>query len=506
LGGKGISLLTLALFLTIPPVQADTSPCNGFMSLGLHNTTYRSDPGQARALVLSQFCSADFTTITDPATYQTGTVGNIKVMEIEASYDVLTGSFSSAASPSNPAFAIARRNSIIQKQAELCTSKFNGEEYLKKVTDDAKNTWSDALSAWNDCNVMNNDGVKFSLKPSPNLQAVTVNLSSPLVNGGHTFNGVTQEGGNASCTTQLAPRNSSSINGKLITVDASTRIQLSNAITSITCKREMLDDGMGTNSKAAEATGLHFNTSAGSVVVPLAAIGKVPRVEYDKAVADVKGLAIPITNTIAEMQTNINTLTSALDTKATVSDISTLSRVVTDLKNQLDTVSKQAFCSGAVGDVKYSLLNPTQFAAINGGCWLPLDGRPLPEAYSLRQITGMTNLPNAGGIFIRTQEFSNSPDNDPDRTTTSPIATIQSDEIRKHRHSITDPGHIHGYSDRVNHGEISDDADDRLVGSDEAFDFGRTTAVATTGITINDTGGNETRPINMNFWIYVRVK
>ena len=112
LGGKGISLLTLTLFLTIPPVQADTSPCNGFMSLGLHNTTYRSDPGQARALVLSQFCSADFTTITDPANYQTGNVGNTKVMEIEASYDVLTNSFSSAASTSNPAFAIARRNSI----------------------------------------------------------------------------------------------------------------------------------------------------------------------------------------------------------------------------------------------------------------------------------------------------------------------------------------------------------------------------------------------------------
>jgi len=34
-------------------------------------------------------------------------------------------------------------------------------------------------------------------------------------------------------------------------------------------------------------------------------------------------------------------------------------------------------CSGAVGDVKYSILNPTDFVKENGDCWVPMDGRSL---------------------------------------------------------------------------------------------------------------------------------
>ena len=69
----------------------------------------------------------------------------------------------------------------------------------------------------------------------------------------------------------------------------------------------------------------------------------------------------------------------------------------------------QAVCSGAVGDIKYSLLPPDKFKDVNGDCWVPLDGRSLSSTDALYQ-QGVTTLPNAGGTFIRTQDFAASTD------------------------------------------------------------------------------------------------
>jgi hypothetical protein len=218
--------------------------------------------------------------------------------------------------------ATAKRNSIIQKQAELCSNKFNSDAYLKAVSDDAKNMYSSTLQAWNQCNIANGKGLRFEAKPSSSLQGFTVDLSITDSGRPHNFKGLTLEGGNATCTTQLAPRGGASTSGKLVTVDASTYIPLTTSTISINCKREMLDDGMGTNSKAAEATGLHFDTSAGSVVVPLAAIGKVPRVEYDRAVAEVQRVADSKMGEIQQTVTNLTTRTSDVETKVGTIDLS----------------------------------------------------------------------------------------------------------------------------------------------------------------------------------------
>jgi hypothetical protein len=65
----------------------------------------------------------------------------------------------------------------------------------------------------------------------------------------------------------------------------------------------------------------------------------------------------------------------------------------------------QAVCSGAVGDIKYSLLSPDKFKDVNGDCWVPLDGRSISSTDALYQ-QGVTTLPNAGGTIIRTQDFA----------------------------------------------------------------------------------------------------
>lgn len=188
--------------------------------------------------------------------------------------------------------------------------------------------------------------------------------------------------------------------------------------------------------------------------------------------------------------------------------------------------AQEVVCSGAVGDVKYSILNPTQFAAVNGSCWVPMDGRALLTSDKLRIITSMTNLPDAGGSFLRSQEFQGGADRDPDRTANSTIATLQDDTYKSHNHggntesggihahNITDPGHSHVW----NFGLEGDDsgsggsyAEYTRVGGE----IGDAIRRATTGITINtdgnhthsinSQGGNETRPKNLNLWTYIRI-
>jgi hypothetical protein len=166
-------------------------------------------------------------------------------------------------------------------------------------------------------------------------------------------------------------------------------------------------------------------------------------------------------------------------------------------------ISQKVVCSGAVGDIKYSILNPSQFAAVNGDCWVPLDGRPMAGSDLLAQITGLNTLPDVGGAFLRAQEFPNSPDRDPGRTSGSQVGTVQTDELKSHNHNVTDPGHKHG-SGGLGYAGGS-------LGGGTPIANGQLTQLAwnmsnaTTGITIAAAGGAETRPVNMNFWVYIRI-
>lgn len=191
-------------------------------------------------------------------------------------------------------------------------------------------------------------------------------------------------------------------------------------------------------------------------------------------------------------------------------------------------------CSGKVGDVKYSILNPSQFQAENGDCWVPMDGRSLQPSDRLRIVTGMTAVPNVGGLFLRAQEFSNSPDNDPDRNFNSAVGSIQDDASERHSHTMTEEGeHTHTTSEA---GEHTHSIDRRDNGADDVYDKNNAHASESSAVTtdrdkigsfttpaagkhthtLNSTGkhshtiseagdANETRPKNMNLWVYIRI-
>lgn len=179
--------------------------------------------------------------------------------------------------------------------------------------------------------------------------------------------------------------------------------------------------------------------------------------------------------------------------------------------------AQEVVCTGAVGDIKHSLLNPTQFAAANGSCWVPMDGRALATTDKYRQVTGLTTLPDAGGLFFRGQEFSNSPNNDPDRTTATAIGTFQDQALMSHTHASTLAAggrHAHSYNSPKTLFTNSSTLLTNLRLSNFPADYANyrdytlttnTNPNHTHTITIANVGGVETRPKNLNFWVYIRI-
>lgn len=173
--------------------------------------------------------------------------------------------------------------------------------------------------------------------------------------------------------------------------------------------------------------------------------------------------------------------------------------------------SYDVVCSGAVGDVKYSILNPTLFAQVNGDCWVPLNGGDITDS-KLSNITGQSNVPDISGLFLRSQEFSGGANRDPDRTHSSSIATFQDQSYQSHNHGLNDPGHSHPIIDKVAQLQPNSwvfgalqPANPFVYNANQFLSENRTINNATTGVTVNNFGGAETRPKNLNVWMYIRI-
>lgn len=175
------------------------------------------------------------------------------------------------------------------------------------------------------------------------------------------------------------------------------------------------------------------------------------------------------------------------------------------------TIAQTVACSGALGDIKYSILNPTQFASVNGDCWVPMNGAALSASSALRALTGRTALPDGGGLFIQGQEFTGGQDRDNGRTPASPIATLQTDDFKSHTHTVAQAGeHTHAFLEWT-----------ACCGSGSAAEvvFEVPTASSFLSFTLSNrvrpagahthpvdaAGGSETRSKNLNLWVYIRI-
>jgi hypothetical protein len=198
--------------------------------------------------------------------------------------------------------------------------------------------------------------------------------------------------------------------------------------------------------------------------------------------------------------------------------------------------AQEVVCSGAVGDVKYSVLNPTQFAAVNGSCWVPMDGRSMTNS-KLATITGTSTVANAGGAFLRGQD-TNGSNSDPDKAENAPVATLQVDTLGTHSHSLSGATTRDQYLSRLVqstsgeessnknwlHGEepevlnnsnntvrkTLERTQSRGIVSDESISLEITNTRIQRSHLVSDistdyTGHTETRPINVNLYTYVRI-
>lgn len=153
--------------------------------------------------------------------------------------------------------------------------------------------------------------------------------------------------------------------------------------------------------------------------------------------------------------------------------------------------------------------------------WLPCDGSQLDgtnptyvalfaaigTAYGGNRTSRAFNLPDLRGRFLR--GWNDDDGADPDAASrTSPVSpsgvplggatgdhvgSVQGDLLKNHTHGVNDPGHTHTY----NNGFDCCNGPGHTGSNNHFGQITTTTEAATTGITLQGTGGSETRPVNV---------
>lgn len=136
---------------------------------------------------------------------------------------------------------------------------------------------------------------------------------------------------------------------------------------------------------------------------------------------------------------------------------------------------------GAIGDVKYSVLEPDKFTRENGDGWVLMDGREI-RGTDLWRLTGMEKLPDARGVFIRGMNIGRDHGNgdaDGDRQ----VGSSQNDLFKDHSHQFA----------------CSGDTNAAAGNARTEIGWGLRTTSGASG------GGSETRPRNIALYTYIKV-
>lgn len=140
--------------------------------------------------------------------------------------------------------------------------------------------------------------------------------------------------------------------------------------------------------------------------------------------------------------------------------------------------------------------------------WLVMDGSAVSRTtYSrLFSAIGTTfgagngsttfNLPDARGQFFRALDMGKGID------IGRSLGSLQSSQNQVHSHAVNDPGHVHSLRRTGNDGNfgIFD-----MISGDSGVLWRNNTDPAFTGISINNSGGNESRPTNIAFLPCIRT-
>jgi len=158
-------------------------------------------------------------------------------------------------------------------------------------------------------------------------------------------------------------------------------------------------------------------------------------------------------------------------------------------------------CEDYVGEVKISALSPEAFRSRNGKCWVLMDGKNYSKCKEYTEIplfveidafkTG--KIPDARGMFLRGMNH-NGEGADPDKK--RKVGSTQLDSFKKHEHLYTDFFMNKGKkrscgtcNNRFDAAVYDDMTKPRQADTQDH----------------NNEGGDETRPKNISFYMYINL-
>jgi len=169
--------------------------------------------------------------------------------------------------------------------------------------------------------------------------------------------------------------------------------------------------------------------------------------------------------------------------------------------------SVQHPATGAVGDVKYSILPPSAFDAANGPGWILMDKDATLklEKSQLKQNFGIQSLPDACGVFVRGVNLKREGGTgDPDNTRMP--GSYQSDAFQGHFHKLT--GDL-STKDKPNGAPVILGASDRIGPNPpkepEFSNHHYVRSPETDGTNGTPRTAVETRPKNIALYVYVKI-
>lgn len=157
-----------------------------------------------------------------------------------------------------------------------------------------------------------------------------------------------------------------------------------------------------------------------------------------------------------------------------------------------------------VGSVVASMLTEGQFQTEIGNLsapfiWILADGRNVAGS-TYNTVTGNTTVPDLRAVFVRGKD--NGRGLNPDGNLA--LGTFTAAKFASHTHGVTDPGHSHGLTQP--RGCSDPGGGNQAPPSDGAFSINPiAVASATTGVTVNSTGGNDTSPMSVTLNYFIRI-
>jgi hypothetical protein len=151
---------------------------------------------------------------------------------------------------------------------------------------------------------------------------------------------------------------------------------------------------------------------------------------------------------------------------------------------------------GNIGEIRYSILDPTHFQAENGSGWVLMDGRAITDT-DLCRDRGICSVPDARGVFLRGMNLGrDAATGDPDGNRAAGAA--QADQVARHDHGLNHQVWV--ALQWGGHGSGPNGGDHPLFSKGRGAGDNNPQWLATTAV-----GGSETRPRNIAAYAYMKV-